>query len=239
MMTLPGGDASVSFDDLLQRVSKVKSVKTVMTDWGEQISVELSLRYEDTETELSLDFDRGANYLVRRAVANRKNADLRYRAERKVLHFAEPTPGIFFPDSLAEEVSVKDRPEHSSKYALTGIEIDQDIPKSALAITFPHGVDMLDWVQDRTYKVDAAGREIGKSQARLNPTLKPIVAGTATAPAISGRPTPRGEPTREEPRSWTRWILPASLVILLIGASLWFVERRRSAASRAQSATGM
>jgi hypothetical protein len=227
LMTFPGGDATLTFDELLARPHKLVSASAMTEGGHERIEVELTM--STTGTGLSIRFDRSVNYLASKLVVTRAiQGGPMVRNEWTVDEFFEADPGVFFPRRVTQSAFADGQLAQSSSYTFKNVTVNRPIPDDEFTIQYPNGVDVLDWVENRTYRVDSAGNIVGPSRVRLGRTTRTAPdadatngAGGAEAELVKPR-----EATTVEPKSWTRWLLPASGCLLFFALLVRAVKRR-------------
>jgi hypothetical protein len=164
------------------------------------------------------------NYLVRK-FENRDAPGVPYRGEQfyEVIRFSEVRPGIFFPTETRfvtkPDRSVSDSSDDVVTVYLTDVQINSPLPAATFQPVIPPKSHVLDNIEYITYTMGPNGEKLN---VEANTTSLP--------PSLADQQAfPPQEPTTEEPKSWTRWILPASLLSLfLIGIITWRRQRLRS-----------
>lgn len=174
---------------------------------------------------VELYLDPALNYLCRKTV-------LRFgdyaRREYLATEFKEFPGGVFFPIRIEQKLSQSGKPWGKSQAVISELKINVPLPTGIFELAFPNGIYVTDLIRNETYQADASGRRLGQT--------RPISSGKFTPPpdVQSDIQPVVGEPTKAEPRSVTRWILPVSCAVLLVGIILHYLRGLRS---RRQSVT--
>lgn len=169
-----------------------------------------------SDSRSRFQFDRKKNYLISELSTDARIGNRNLSARRRITSWREPAPGVFFPTSVVSETHEGGTLTQSQTCEFSDIVVNQVIPAQVFVLKFPAKCEVHDLIRGKKYVVDATGSPAGP-ETTLN-----------TIP-----PPPRGEnaarETREEPKSWTRWILPASLMCLLVSLAAWGFNRWRAA----------
>jgi hypothetical protein len=131
-------------------------------------------------------------------------------------------PGVFFPARV--EVYVSDQNKRSTLRTVdySEVALNKPHPPDIFTLKFPRGTALYDEIHNTSYSTDENGRPLGKVMTIPDSALMPLNP-------TDDSPQPRTE-TKEEPRSWTRFILPASAGVLVLAAVAWLVRRKLRAA---------
>jgi len=172
---------------------------------------------------IEIFLDPAANYLIwkeERQVETQSAGTYRHAAE--VTGFQEHQPGVFLPTGVQNKSFQGDQETLSVTTTLSAVRVNEPIPESMFRLRFPHNALVADNIRNTMYRVDAEGRRIFEEQPinRSPGTLNPI-----TAPVT---PPPAGEITKEEPKSWNRWILPGAAAVLVLAGGVAVWKRRRA-----------
>jgi len=160
------------------------------------------------------------NFLLRKSVWSPGAAD---RSETEVTLFHELEPGVFFP-AHAEVSSITSGVRSIIRTVdYTEVLLNKPHPPGIFALKFPRGAPLFNQTRNQTYKTDEDGKPLGDTMTLPESALLP------TSPVDKG-PIPALTETKEEPRSWTRFILPASAGVLVLAAIAWVIRRRLRAA---------
>jgi len=183
---------------------------------GDELQIEL--QSDDGENGKSqFKFDRRKNYLITEVSTIRTVANRNLSAKSRVTRFSEPAHGVYFPSHAVAEVFENDRLTYSQICEFTEIAVNKLFGEDVFALQFPSGCEVHDLIRGKKFVVDAGGRPIGEERSLTTP------------------PPPKGElgrtETREQPRSWTRWILPLSVFCLAASLVVWGIRRWRLARS--------
>ncbi len=215
-------DLPVPFDELLNQPCSVSQVKRVTREGKALLYVDLT--HGTTRTELW--FDPNVNYLVRKEVIHGTVDGKRNRNEKEVVRFKEVSPAIFFPEEVSARRYVDGQLDGNYTRTFSDIRINQPLPSDTFQLRYPPGIELLDFVQDKAFKVEADGRLTELKDRRLN-------HGPVRASQLFKGRTLSHAATQEEPKSFTRWILPASLLLLVVAAGIWVLRRRWLRSERA------
>jgi hypothetical protein len=203
------GPEPLTFDEMLQHGQEVGNVDERSESGRKDIVVELVTGGEKYEVW----FDPRVNYLVRRIIATENDR----RMDVSVTSFAEAKPGIFFPERIEMTLTNAGKQTDARSTVFSDIRVNEPISPAVFDRRFPSGLHVEDLVTGKSYTTNAPG-EPGTDSEDL------VVGGALTRNAV-----PK-DVTREEPRPWSRWILPGSLGALGGAFALW-IRRRWSRAS--------
>lgn len=178
------------------------------------------------EADISIEFDPSRNYAAVRCVYfNRlgREQQERHRTEWRALEFIELRPGVFLPKRVLTETSSRGKSIASSDTRCEAVSGDAIAPE-ALSFRFPAGVSVLDLTRQKALIArengvleddpEAAKRIITNSR-QLDRAAKALDMGASEA----------------EPRHWTSYFLPGSLIFLGAAGILWFISRVRAKAA--------
>ena len=229
MLNLPGTLESMPLEQLISKASSVRASTTRFDGGSSGLRIELrfdkSARVRD-EWQVEIDLDPQFNYLIRRSVYTKLGGTQKLVRDDRVLAFRETSPSIYFPESVEFHAKIGDKDWYNKVVTLSEIHVNEPIPTNVFDMSFPNGVIMSDRIRNVTYYVDESGHRISEEKAVASVPPPPISKGETVADV----PNPdAGRPTREEPRSWTRFIFPVSAGLLFIGALLLIVQRKRMA----------
>lgn len=192
----------------------IKRVAKKNEEGRDYLVVELTLG----QTTQELWLDPRANYLMARVMGTtteKGDRPIKTHGEKTVTRFSEIAPAVFFPERITSKYYTNDSLDFTEEVVFSDIVVNRPLPPGMFDLRIPAYTEVRDYIQDQQYKVDASGARIGP--AREIPKLPPPVAGEAAGPQSE---------TKEEPKSWTRWVLPSSLAILVIAGVLWLVRNR-------------
>jgi outer membrane lipoprotein-sorting protein len=215
LCTLPGPQfRPLTLDELLAAQVEVKTCKRV-----QEVDVSLiylELRHASGRLEVWLD--PSANYMVRRTILKGRidGKDLPPH-EKKVIRFTEVRPTLYFPAEVAAQDQRDDGPSPISVYHFADVRIDAKIDDTKFRLVFPAGITVIDTVQGKAYR----SRDGGKLEESNDITL------TTEQPNPVDGETPRLSVTTEEPKSFTRWILPSAVAVLVISGGMLLYRRYR------------
>jgi hypothetical protein len=230
LLTFPGQTKyRVPLDELLTDAHRVQSVRRDTRDGRALIHLDLS----HDRARLDIWFDPAVNYLAR---------IVRVRAEppaggpidsvATVTEFREVAPGIYFPTRVHQQ-STTGGDAKSDKWAatFTDITVNKPLPPDSLTLRFPPGIMVSDLVRNGVFRTDERGEP---TLPALNSRGVRYTLGTSPpVPSDYQHLVPQpASVSLEEPRSLTRWLLPAGLVLVAVGVLLK-VARRRAAVRNA------
>jgi hypothetical protein len=216
---MPEGIESVPFEQLAAHATRLKAQRRPI-DGRETVVVELSFdRSKDSGTkwDAEIHFDPAVNYLVRKVIYTGSWSSGNLRREDEVVHFKECAPGVFFPERTAGRSGPEGKFDFNHTTKFSDIRINQPLPKDIFQIRYPNGVYLSDHIRGVGYHVNTEGRRISPETPLEGRSVPPPPVGVAANSA--------GTETQTEPRSATRWILPASLSILLFTGVVALVRR--------------
>jgi hypothetical protein len=203
-----------TFDELLDLPRKVAQAKRISENGHEFVYIEL----EHDEDHCEFWFDPLVNYLISRMVRSWPYAGHKYSLECQVMNFVELSPGIFFAEKIGRRLFDNGAPVDGGSVArLSRMSVNQPIPPDTFTLRFPHGAQAIDNIQNKVILVDSEGRQIGESNLKVSNSPNPLIS---VGPDIQFA-------TVEEPKSWSRWLLPAALAILVTASLLLVIQRVR------------
>jgi hypothetical protein len=170
-------------------------------------------------------FDPAVNFLIRKVVYtephNKGNAG-DVRTEIIVSEFVEVTPSVFFPGRVEMNRFVNDDLKGKRETTFSDIRMNEPVAPGLFDFRFPANTPVTDTVLGKHYLTDANGNP-GTEE-------RPI-------PAIFAPPVQPGVGTvsTEDPTSWSKWMLPASLGVLGGAAGLWMRRRWLASSDRRSS----
>ena len=162
------------------------------------------------------------NFLVRKRGWVSEKADL--HSETEVVRFHEPEPGVFFPARVESTTTAAGSRVPIRTITYSEVALNKPYPPDIFVLKFPRGAYLLNQFKNQTYETDEDGKPLGKV------TPVPEAAIMPTSPLDKSAPPPLTE-TKDEPQSWSRYILPISLGILALAAVAWIARRRVRAAT--------
>ncbi len=223
LMMLYGQDKyRALLSEITSRPCKLRYVGTVERSGRKLERVSLS----HARADQLLDFDPSVNYLVRVVTARSKLAggENRPALEQEVTDFAEVSPGVFVPTQSRCTDPATGAETWSTKFA--NMRVNQPVPPEAMTLKFPAKIHVLDKVRGGVYETDAAGEPTLRAKS---PSGEPFTLEQGASPPVSTDDPAAA--SREEARPWSRWLMPASVVLLGLGAGLWLLQlyRRRNA----------
>lgn len=210
-----GSIEPMSFEQLATRF---RARKTVKIHEGGQNAIIVELLVGNSTREYS--FDARHNYLVSKVISTFPKGS----AISEVKSFYEGSPGVFFPKEVLVKTFVDGHVQATRTATFSDIKINTAIPDQVFQVELPGNAEVHDLIAGKKYITDATGRPAGP---RTDLGLPP--------PPGKG-PVQARAPTTSEPIQWTTWVLPGSLVILLIAGARWSIRRLRQRQERAKAA---
>jgi hypothetical protein len=141
-----------------------------------------------------------------------------YQFEAENLDFVEPQPGVFMPIRCVRRGREGDH-YNESVTSITDVQINRPIPDRVFQLPrVPSGTPLDDEVRGTKYTIDSEWQRIGKEE--------PIVTLRVAQPAEEEQ-SEYSSQSVSEPGSFTRWIIPLSIVILAGAGVAWYIRRRR------------
>jgi hypothetical protein len=209
-------EEEIPFDRLLAQPHQLHSARKVHEDGRELVYVDLSHK----RGRIELWFDPSVNHLVRKYRSS-SSVDNSVRVET-VASFTEGKPGVFFPTLVKGKWSRGGKHVWDRTVTFANVTINEPFPDELRQFRFPPEVMVFDHDKMELHKTDENGE----------PTLPPInsegrLLQVAKVPPMTNPETKRLESSQEEPRSWTRWLLPASLVLLVGAGTIAIVRKLR------------
>ncbi len=212
----------VPFEEFLSETDKVNSIRRVDDKGRPLVLVDVS----HARGRLEIWFDPAVNYLVRRRVLWSPTIENLVLSDQEVMEFQEGSPGIYFPKVVK---TTANRHDSLDKQRLTAtflnLQINRTIPTEAMTFKFAEGLKVIDTVLNQVKVADATGE---LTKPALTEHGEPITFMPGLLVPQSPEEAPRA--TQQEPESWTRWLLPASLGIFGFGAvifvSQWWRKRK-------------
>lgn len=192
--------------------------------------IKVNMRFDDSgaagqEVQTTLWFDPTLNYLVRKGKWT-FGSEGSYFIEQVNSDFIEPEPGIFFPIEQHTRVVKNGKDVQESSGTLSSLRVNAFIPNSQLSLPpVPSGTMLKDWIEGKSYPIDDSWQPMGRSKK-----LERLAGPMASTPPTSSEPEYRSQST-DEPKSWTRWLLPGALCMFACASVVW-LYRRYSAKSQ-------
>jgi hypothetical protein len=198
------------FDELAGTAFQVRQIQRE-TEGGHEVVV-VDLRHPKATHKLV--FDPRVNYLLRKQtslpVDDASGKGFTQTAE--VLNFYEEA-GVFFPQRIRFQTYEGDKLRSMREVVLADIRINHPLAPETFRLKLPAGGEFHDLIQGKVFTVDANGQVNG---AGRDLPIPPPPAGASS-----------GRETSSEPVSWTAWLLPISVVVLLLAGCMWLAGRYR------------
>jgi hypothetical protein len=194
----------VPFQELVKR-NKVNGVEKVLRGQTEVIVVDL--QWETASRRFTLD--PRLNFLISRI----ESSTAKSRSVVDVQKSKEVAPGIFFPETIVTKSFNKDDLIVTKTATFSEIRVNAPIPDSTFRLTYPPNAQVNDYLQNKQFTTDAAGRIAGPgTEIPKPPPLKSTSSGMRTE-------------TKTEPTNWSALVMPISGGILTTGVGLWGAKR--------------
>ena len=201
----------ITLDELLKSQSKLKTIKRQSESGKELIYIDLD--HDKAKVEIWLDSH--VNYLARKMRITMNLPGSRVWGEHEILRFKEVVDGIFFPEEIEARSYTDNKLDGTTFTTISDVKINQPLGQDVFKLRYPAGVQIMDTIEGKMYIANQEGRPIGtvkNMQVVRTPPL-PVDGGSQTA-------------TEFEPKSLTRWILPASFGLVIVGGAIWFIQRK-------------
>lgn len=210
----------LTLDEILKRPHKLRGgVERETADGRESMVVNLSMELQpDVFGDFRIWFDPQTNYLARKLTLNLSGSASKLPArESEVLRFVEVAPAVYFPEHVETRFHKDGQLTHHDVVTFSEIRVNAPLPPNIFEFAIPPGATVLDKIQDKEYSVDAKGNPVGPGRPLAK--VAPLPLGAVAAA------------TTHEPQPLTHWILPASVVALLVTGGFWFFLKWRSQAA--------
>lgn len=227
LFEFPGPAGSrVDLEGFLDSAREAPSARSETVDGHKCVRLSMTCETpQDSEWTNEFWLDIECNYLVRKRIATFSKGSEPVVYE--VTDFKEVSPGVFVPirsrirghkgGKLTGEV------ESEETTTLSNVHVNEEIPKSVFTLpAVPPGTKCKDLIDGTEYVIDGNWTRSGVAIPFAPVTLPPT---SSAQPAIEYQAQ-----SESESGSWTRWVLPGSLFVLLSAAGLWWY--RRTAAAR-------
>ena len=210
----------VLFDDLLNTVEhKIISASEVMDQDRRAVKVVVEFKADHNSTYW---FDTSRNFLIYREEVNYYNSTTKQqnRVVKEVQKFHHAGSGVYFPESIVVNHTVKDgKPYTKTYFNISNIRINKPIPISDMTLNFPPGSKVTNNITGKLAKVNSDGKLVDTSVDIPQP-FPVSTSGAASAQPVEYEKTVEREPLLNR-------ILPyLSLALLLSAASIFFYRRR-------------
>ncbi len=227
VLSLPNAVEYIPFERFIERATRFTGAQRISVSGRELIMTRFHFDGPKEITagwDIEIYFDPSVNYLIRKdSCTSVRPGKGRYEEEMEVTEFTEYAPGLFFPTHAAGWSGTKDNPDFTCAVELADVRVNQPLPHGIFDFQYPSGIYLVDSIRGTTYNADSAGNAISKETALTKQPPPP--------PANAAAPPGPGRETLDEPRSVARWILPASLGVLLLAGVAALVRRRRLAST--------
>jgi hypothetical protein len=188
----------------------------------------VTIRLKHAAGEFLLRFSAKVNYLTQRVEYSVGSG--RIRSVHEVKSFAEPEPGLFFPEKIVMSNYVSGQLRETVTTQIRIISMNQPIPSAVFVSPIPRGTLCHDLINNQLYKVDSQGNRIGplldKAGKPLSSVATPSDAKADATPSPVPPPTLLGQ-TQQESFSWL-WLLVAGSIGLLSAAGIIVYVNRRA-----------
>lgn len=215
VLNIPGTIEVVPFETLVENASRVQaSHRTVQGRDMIVVILDFGRAGPSSGWQAEVQFDPSVNYLVRRNTYD----TAAYHRETEVQQFKAFPGGIFFPERVVGSSGGPGNPGSQRTVVFSEIKVNEPLPDGIFRLAYPRGIMLTDDIRGTAYRVDEAGNRIS-DETPMGKIVAPPPLGEAAPPSPSIE-------TKAEPKRWTRWILPGSAGILLIGLIALLARRR-------------
>jgi len=165
--------------------------------------------------EVKVRFEPKANDLVKSIEYRFTSADGKtvFR-EYDVQQFAEVAPSVHLPSRVIARSSIDGTDWTHQVAEFTEIKVNEGVVDRTFRLPLPNRVVMTDEIRRTYYWVDSEGNRTS-AETKTSSDLA-VVAGTAGQSGGGNDSTPPERLTTREPISWTRLVLPISLVLAIV-----------------------
>jgi hypothetical protein len=224
--------STLPFQEYARAANRIGKTERRTVDGRELYAVQLYFDPKDAQGApwlVEVSFDPQVNYLIRKFMREtRSGAKFKSHGEEQVVKFAEVAPGLYFPERIEGRDNLGDGQHITTTTAvISDTKINQPLPEGIFQLRFPPGTYMADSLRKSSYRVDQDGNPISPEEHLIDEIPPP--ARNASASELD---------TREEPRSWSRWIAPTGVVIVAFGLILGAIRRWRSRPTDSSTASG-
>jgi hypothetical protein len=213
----PGTDfMMLPFDELLKRSHRLNEVSRRVQEGKEYIVVAYTHRETNWTNDFEIWFDPRVNCLAWKSVVKQSSAgsaNFINTTEQRVTSFREVAPGVFFPDKV-QQYDGNGKVLRSA--SISDIRVNEPLAPNTFDLQFPPGIQVKDLVQGKAYLTGADGKP---TQMLEDVHLGQLPSPTGIRPIGA---------TREEPKTWTSWILPISITSLVLAAGFLALRRWRA-----------
>ncbi len=222
ILNFPGRKTGrLPLDEFLRQTHKQLTCRKVQ-DQGKQ-TVYVRVVYEDPdygEKEIEVWFDPAVNYLATKMFVTWQRSEEKNQARTEILKFSEASPGVYFPVKSQTQAFYGKKLLATTHTALSDLHINEPLAEGIFQLEIPAGTMMADRIQGKLYKTDSHGLPVG--EVKELPMNAPPPLDVAANTLFSSQ-------TTEEPRSIYKWIVVASMFVLVLATVLWLLHRRRKA----------
>jgi hypothetical protein len=139
------------------------------------------------------------------------------RRESRVVKFAEPEPGVYFPSVVTTESFREGKKVVDAEYSLSELRINEPIDPAEFVIMFAPGTKVFDRIRNVLYTVGADGKSVADEQP-YNPKKVVPLWGEMTSPA-------------GQSQNGANWLLIAAGVLAALAVGWVLVRRWRGSAA--------
>jgi hypothetical protein len=187
----------------------------------------IQLRLSHDMARLEIWFDPEVNCLIRKVRVDHhpKSGNPRLAGTREVTQFREVASGTYFPEQVLIRGYRDDRLYAALTTTFSNFRVNQPFGTGAFKLPIPYGMSMADTIQEKVYKVDSEGKNIGPATNEKGDKLE-----YAKDAPLSAAPSSQGHSsqTTEESRPWTFWLLPTGLLAFVVAGCVWLIQRRKA-----------
>lgn len=220
MIEFPGPEGGhMELDRLVTLARSTPKVSSKRSDGAKHLVLEMTMpQTGSNDAQVVMWFDSRRNYLVRKMDIDYVDSSIRATVE--ITEFAEFAGGIVIPMRCVRRQTIRDQ-EVEDVTTLTEVRVNEPIAPSVFDLpSFPSGTIVKDTILGLEYPINSRWEKIGKAE--------PFARVTVGSPANPDTTSSVGTASTSEARSWTSWLMPISLAILVSAGVLWIIRRRRN-----------
>lgn len=206
----------LEFDRYVQQAKQTPRVKRDRINGRDCIVLTMPYPFDNEElTTVTYWLDVGYNYLPwKREIVGKGSRD-----DWEILEYAEPKPGMFFPSKSQGKVHNGRRQIGAGSIVVSDLRINEPIAKEVLQLpALPRGTHISDMIKKQRYRANENWEQLPGSRAEHSEI-------TARPPETVGEHGGWGAQSTSEASSWTLWIAPASVAVVLMAGGAWLYRR--------------
>jgi hypothetical protein len=219
MIDFPGRDfGPVSLDQFLELAKEPPQVRREKCEGSDCLRLDMTrVLAAGPEERITLWHDVSSNYLVRKMSISYPTHQ--ERAE-SFITLSEYAPGRYLPIKRERQFYRDGKLQHAEQTTLSEFHVNEAIPDSVFELPeVPDGTILRDSIQMATYPITSNWKAVGPA--------KPLSPRRLAIGDEKDQDATYQQASTAEASSATRWIAPASSLILLVGISGWIYRRYR------------